>query len=84
MNFWVASVDARNREYAQLMRKFQVETNLHDASKRTLSEQLHTNHTLKVCILMVLAHSQITKSNSLNLLRACNASFAVYRLLVAS
>ena len=48
MNFWVASVDARNREYAQLMRKFQVETNLHDASKRTLSEQLHANHVLKV------------------------------------
>lgn len=62
VNFWVASVDARNREYAQLMRKFQVETNLHDASKRTLSEQLHTNHTLKVCILLVPAQSQLTKS----------------------
>lgn len=50
----MASVDARNREYAQLMRKFQVETNLHDASKRTLSEQLHANHALKVSCLTTL------------------------------
>ncbi|KAL0054321.1 hypothetical protein WJX82_007108 [Trebouxia sp. C0006] len=40
VNYWVSAVDARNREYAQLMRKFQVEANLHDASKRSLSEQL--------------------------------------------
>ncbi|KAL0025665.1 hypothetical protein WJX77_002451 [Trebouxia sp. C0004] len=40
VNYWVGAVDARNREYAQLMRKFQVEANLHDASKSSLSEQL--------------------------------------------
>ena len=48
VNYWVCAVDARNREYAQLMRKFQVETNLHDATKRSLSEQLHDKQTLQV------------------------------------
>lgn len=48
MNYWVSAVDARNREYAQLMRKFQVEANLHDASKRSMSEQLHAKHELQV------------------------------------
>ena len=48
VSYWVAAVDARNREYAQLMRKFQVEANLHDAAKRSLSEQIHTRHKLQV------------------------------------
>ena len=48
MNYWVGAVDARNREYAQLMRKFQVEANLHDATKRSLSQQLHDKQTLQV------------------------------------
>ena len=48
MNYWVSAVDARNREYAQLMRKFQVEANLHDASKRSMSEQLLVKHELQV------------------------------------
>ncbi|KAA6417005.1 MAG: hypothetical protein FRX49_13040 [Trebouxia sp. A1-2] len=47
VNYWVSAVDARNREYAQLMRKFQVEANLHDASKRSLSEQLLAKHELQ-------------------------------------
>lgn len=48
MNYWVGAVDARNREYAQLMRKFQVEANLHDATKRSLSQQLHDRQALQV------------------------------------
>ena len=48
MNYWVGAIDARNKEYAQLMRKFQVEANAHDAIKKTLSEQLFTTQTLKV------------------------------------
>ena len=51
-NYWVGAVDARNREYAQLMRKFQVEANLHDATKRSLSEQLHEKQTLQVSALV--------------------------------
>lgn len=47
-NYWVGAVDARNQEYAQLMRKFQVEANLHDATKRSLSEQLRESQTLQV------------------------------------
>ncbi len=50
MNYWVSAVDARNREYAQLMRKFQVEANLHDAFKRSLSEQLLAKQELQVCL----------------------------------
>ncbi len=50
MNYWVSAVDARNREYAQLMRKFQVEANLHDASKRSLSEHLLAKQELQVCL----------------------------------
>ena len=51
VNYWVGAMDARNREYAQLMRKFQVEANLHDATKRSLSEQLHDKQALQVsCI----------------------------------
>ena len=52
MNYWVSAVDARNREYAQLMRKFQVEANLHDACKRSLSEQLLAKQELQVCLLV--------------------------------
>ena len=48
VNYWVGAVDARNREYAQLMRKFQVEANLHDTTKRALSEQLHDKQALQV------------------------------------
>lgn len=48
MNYWVGAVDARNREYAQLMRKFQVEANLHDATKRSLSQQLRDTQALQV------------------------------------
>lgn len=55
MNYWVSAVDARNREYAQLMRKFQVEANLHDASKRSMSEQLLAKHELQVSDLPVLS-----------------------------
>jgi len=50
VNYWVSAVDARNREYAQLMRKFQVEANLHDTSKRSLSEQLLAKQELQVCL----------------------------------
>ena len=51
VNYWVGAVDARNKEYAQLMRKFQVEANLHDATKRSLSEQRHDKQALQVsCI----------------------------------
>ena len=51
VNYWVGAVDARNKEYAQLMRKYQVEANLHDATKRSLSEQLHDKQALQVsCI----------------------------------
>ena len=50
MNYWVSAVDARNREYAQLMRKFQVEANLHDTSKRSLSEQFLAKQELQVCL----------------------------------
>ena len=55
MNYWVGAVDARNREYAQLMRKFQVEANLHDATKRSLSEQLHDKQALQVRLPSVIA-----------------------------
>lgn len=48
VNYWVGAVDARNREYAQLMRKFQVEANLHDATKRSLSQQLQDKQALQV------------------------------------
>jgi len=48
VNYWVGAVDARNREYAQLMRKFQVEANLHDTSKGSLSDQLLANQGLQV------------------------------------
>lgn len=50
VNYWVGAVDARNHEYAQLMRKFQVEANLHDASKGSLSEQLTVNRDLQVSL----------------------------------
>lgn len=69
-NYWVGAVDARNREYAQLMRKFQVEANLHDATKRSLSDLLHERQTLQVSApVRVLSAGRATHGKPYNMNR---------------